>query len=66
MQRPDKNLHFERNGEELVLGRREIVEDYSRRQMSVPGDKLAALSGIARRYHEAIEGKEVDRIICEL
>jgi hypothetical protein len=62
MQRPDKNWHFERNREELVLGCREMVEDYSRREMSVPSDKLAALSGIARRYHEAIERKNVDKI----
>lgn len=41
----------------LVMGWRDVVENYSRRQIRVPSDKLAALSGIARMVHEVLGTK---------
>lgn len=49
--------HFEWSGGDLAMGWRNIVEDYTRRTISVSGDKLPALSGIARRYQESISGR---------
>jgi hypothetical protein len=53
----DQYWHFESSGEDLAMGWRSIVEDYTRRAISVSDDKLPALSGIARRYQETISGR---------
>lgn len=57
----DERWSLSANSDPLIGGWRHIVENYCRRRMSVPGDKLAALSGIARRYYEAIEKVNMHR-----
>jgi hypothetical protein len=53
----ERYRNFESRGEDLATGWRNIVEDYTRRTISVSGDKLPALSGIARRYQESLSGR---------
>lgn len=40
-----------------VLSWCEIVQDYSRRGLAMPGDKLVAISGLARRAQQVLEGE---------